>query len=389
MAEKMRLGVVTTHPIQYQVPLFRALTRRREVDLTVFFERLPDPSEQGEGFDVSFSWDLPLLEGYRWAVLEDQRQNPGGDPPTFSGFSDAYRQVETMLIHGWQSSYMRRAWGHGLVADVPLLVRGESNALRGRPWYIRGLHRGYLYPFDRYLYIGEGNRQFYQNAGVAPETLYFAPYCIENERFDKDWHGLREDQARLRAELGIEESAVCFLFCGKFIEKKRPTDVVEAFEVARRQLNTSLHLLMVGDGELYGKAKKKVVDEASVTFTGFLNQTEIGEAYAAADVMVLPSNYGETWGLVVNEGMIFECPAIVSDRVGCGPDLIHEGKTGKTFPFGDVDALANTMVWMAESPERIREMGAQARELVLSDYTIERAADGIIRAAQDAYEQHA
>ncbi|MCS4174824.1 glycosyltransferase family 4 protein [Salinibacter ruber] len=362
---------------------------RAGVEVTVFYEHIPDAETQGEGFGAAFTWDLPLLQGYRWKVLngEARQEREGRKEVEFDGFREAFRGVDVMLVHGWQSGYMYRAWLNGLWAEAPLLVRGESNSLRSRPWYVRGLHRGYLRPFDRYLYIGEGNRQFYRNAGISSEALYFAPYCIENDRFDADWQELKEDRGQLRSEIGIDTSAVCFLFCGKFIEKKRPTDVVEAFEAAQRQLATPAHLLMVGDGELFEKAKRQVINEASVTFTGFLNQTEIGEAYAAADVMVLPSR--ETWGLVVNEAMIFECPAIVSDRVGCGPDLIQDGETGYTFPFGDVEALTSTMVRLAESPDHIRKMGAQARKRVLSDYTIQRAADGIVRAAKDVYEEHA
>jgi glycosyltransferase involved in cell wall biosynthesis len=100
---------------------------------------------------------------------------------------------------------------------------------------------------------------------------------------------------------------------------------------------------------------------------------------------VLPSDYGETWGLVVNEGMIFEMPAVVSDRVGCAPDLVHEGATGYKVEFGNVQALTSILSQMAEHPEHIREMGKNARELVLSEYTIENAADGIVKAALDVY----
>ena len=153
---------------------------------------------------------------------------------------------------------------------------------------------------------------------------------------------------------------------------------------AWRATDHSMHLLMVGDGELRSKAEELAPAEAPVTFTGFLNQTEIGDAYAAADMLVLPSDYGETWGLVVNEGMVFELPAIVSDRVGCGPDLIDEGTTGRTVPFGNVEELASTIKQMARHPERVRKMGQNARDRVMSEYTIEKTVNGIVKAALDA-----
>ena len=63
----------------------------------------------------------------------------------------------------------------------------------------------------------------------------------------------------------------------------------------------------------------------AASFTGFLNQTEISRAYVAADCLVLPSDYDETWGLVVNEAMASGLPCIISDRCGCAPDLGNAG----------------------------------------------------------------
>jgi glycosyltransferase involved in cell wall biosynthesis len=65
--------------------------------------------------------------------------------------------------------------------------------------------------------------------------------------------------------------------------------------------------------------------------------------YAAADLLVLPSDHQETWGLVVNEAMACGIPAVVSDAVGCGPDLIETGRTGAVFPLGDIAALAEAV----------------------------------------------
>ena len=73
---------------------------------------------------------------------------------------------------------------------------------------------------------------------------------------------------------------------------------------------------------------------------GFLNQTELGEAYAIADCLVLPSDYPETWGLVVNEALATGLPCVVSDAVGCAPDLIRDGESGYVYPLGNVEALA-------------------------------------------------
>jgi glycosyltransferase involved in cell wall biosynthesis len=72
-------------------------------------------------------------------------------------------------------------------------------------------------------------------------------------------------------------------------------------------------------------------------------------------------------------------PAIVSDRVGCGPDLVVDGKTGRIVPFGNVEALAGTLLAMSADGAGRVEMGRRAREHVAS-YSAERAVDGTLRA---------
>jgi glycosyltransferase involved in cell wall biosynthesis len=76
--------------------------------------------------------------------------------------------------------------------------------------------------------------------------------------------------------------------------------------------------------------------------------------------------------------MAFARPCIVSNRVGCGPDLVIPQKTGAIFPLGDVDALANSMLELAGNPERMTSMGLEAR-CGLRNYSIETAVDGIIQ----------
>ena len=70
---------------------------------------------------------------------------------------------------------------------------------------------------------------------------------------------------------------------------------------------------------------------------GFQNQADLPRLYAAADVLVLPSGWGETWGLVVNEAMAVGTPCVVSDAVGCAPDLVEPGIDGEIYPATDID----------------------------------------------------
>jgi glycosyltransferase involved in cell wall biosynthesis len=116
-----------------------------------------------------------------------------------------------------------------------------------------------------------------------------------------------------------------------------------------------------------------------VTFTGFLNQSRVVEAYAAADCLVLPSDAGETWGLVVNEAMACGRPALVSDQAGCAADLIVQGRTGAVFPCGDVAALAALLrEWSADAGRCVRA-GEEARARV-AGYGVEEVVSGVLSA---------
>jgi glycosyltransferase involved in cell wall biosynthesis len=74
--------------------------------------------------------------------------------------------------------------------------------------------------------------------------------------------------------------------------------------------------------------------------------------YGCGDILALPSGH-EPWGLVVNEGMACGLIPVVSDAVGCGPDLVRG--LGEVFPVGDVDALAAALKRVAREASGRRE----------------------------------
>jgi glycosyltransferase involved in cell wall biosynthesis len=101
-------------------------------------------------------------------------------------------------------------------------------------------------------------------------------------------------------------------------------------------------LVMVGDGEL-GFSMKQYISERKINgvfLTGFINQTEIINYYASADIFVMCSGEGETWGLSVNEAMNFDLPVVVSDMTGCADDLVDARKSGMIVMTGVVEDIA-------------------------------------------------
>src|SRR5262249_19388302 len=112
------------------------------------------------------------------------------------------------------------------------------------------------------------------------------------------------------------------------------------------------------------------------------NQTQMSQWFHAADIFVLPSRRAETWGLVVNEALHHGLPCIVSDAVGCAPDLITPGLTGEVFESGSGPSLAN-----AFGRARSREARLSIREACrarAAEYSVHKAAEGIARAYESA-----
>lgn len=385
------LAIVTTHPIQYQAPWFRALHAHPEIDLQVFFCHNATAKEQSAaGFGVEFEWDAPLLEGYPHRFLKNVAPRPTIE--TFKGLDTpeikeiiAREHFDAVLISGWnyKSAWqaMRACWKTG----TPVMTRGDSHLHTRR----HSLKTALKYPFYRWfipkfnacLAVGKWSADYYQHYGAQSSNIFFVPHAVDEEFFLHEAARLRTHRAQLRQQWGLRSDAVVFVFAGKFIEVKRPLDFVRAVEKAAQQ-NPSIMGLMVGDGELRKQCEELTGEiKAPVQFTGFLNQSEMVRAFVAADSLVLPSE-GETWGLVVNEAMLCGCSGIVSDQVGCGTDLIFSGQTGATFPVGNIDMLSEVLVEIATDRKQLKEMGQEAKQRILRHYSMDIAVKGVLEAME-------
>jgi len=263
------------------------------------------------------------------------------------------------------------------------LVRGDSQLITPRNPFWRAakypIFRSFIPRFDGYLVVGERSRQYYSYYGGRPDRMFFAPHSVDNDFFSERARVLKKDKPVFRSTWGIPEDAIVFLFAGKLIPKKRPMDFVRAIGMASAG-NNRIFGLIAGNGPLREEVESFVKEESvPIALTGFLNQSEMPKAYAASNAIVLPSDGGETWGLVVNEAMASGLPCMVSDKVGCAPDLVTPGVTGNVFPCGSLEAMADIIGKWAADQDHIKHLGEQARERI-KVYSIESAVTGTIEA---------
>ncbi|HXL72559.1 MAG TPA: glycosyltransferase family 4 protein, partial [bacterium] len=226
--------------------------------------------------------------------------------------------------------------------------------------------------------IGENARQNLVRHGVSEDRMIFAPYNVDTDLFEIQKRKFK--RAAVRRQLGLKEKDIVLLFSGKLIPRKEPLLLLEAMGRLHRDY-PNLKLIMVGDGPMKDEVQKAATRYIPnrLVFQGFVNQSELGRYYRAADIFAHPS-YGETWGLVINEAMQFGLPVITSDKVGCRLDLVKPGLTGFVFPSGDAERLAFYIETMVKNPDWTRKMGENAEKLI-GFYSSKLAADGIDRAA--------
>ncbi|HNP99813.1 MAG TPA: glycosyltransferase family 4 protein, partial [Bacteroidia bacterium] len=245
-------------------------------------------------------------------------------------------------IHGWGYFTHAAAIVIGCLAGHRICIRGESpwNQEQGKSRVLRFAKtvvlRHFLFRFvHRFLYIGEQNRQFYRHYGVAVDKMRFMPYSVDNDRFQQAALQLRHSPSVVRMRWGIPEHARVVLFVAKYIPKKRPLDLLQAIALVQ---DPNLYTIMVGEGPMRTALEDFIREKGlrGVILTGFVNQTELAAYYAAADIFVLCSGVGETWGLSVNEAMNFDLPVVISSTAGCSADLVRMGENGYVFREGDV-----------------------------------------------------
>lgn len=302
-------------------------------------------------FGVNVKWDVPLLEGYEYRFFKNYSWKPSHANGFFGLINPGmirqlFREPKSVVIvHGWHYCTLFLILMLGKLRGHTVCLRNET------PQKQEALKKGWkqkvkkiclkqvVFPSVHYfLYIGTQNYLFYKNYALAEKRLIFCPYAIDNIRFKAESNRLKTCVSHIKNKMGLPAGSKVILFAAKYIDKKKPLDLLQAF----KQMTTpDCWLIMVGEGKLRKEMEHFIQENKleRVILTGFINQASIAEYYAVSDVFVMCSSAGETWGLSVNEAMNFNLPLVISDLTGCSDDLVKEGQNGYIFQTGNVDEL--------------------------------------------------
>jgi glycosyltransferase involved in cell wall biosynthesis len=380
---RVRLAYLVSHPIQYQAPLLRRIAQEPDIDLTVLFgSDFSVRDYKDEGFGVGVKWDVPLLEGYRYEFLPSLRDNAmvGVTSPLNYGIFSQLRggrdesgaAFDVLWVHGYATVNAL----HGMLAakalGIPVLLRAES-WLRDRERGGAKLAMKRLFfealkqMVDGVMPIGTLNADYWRHYLGEDFPASLMPYAVDNDYFKKQSQEARTGRRELLAELDLDPSRPVILFASKLQSRKRCADLLEAYKnlSSGDGIEPSPYLVIVGDGEERAALERETAESKlnGVRFCGFRNQSELPRFFDIASVFVLPSRH-EPWGLIVNEVMNAGRAVIVSDEVGCQPDLITDGVEGCIFPAGDVGALTSSLRRVLATPETAARMGQRGLERI-------------------------
>lgn len=172
---------------------------------------------------------------------------------------------------------------------------------------------------------------------------------IDTERFNPQF---KSDAMRARLTAGHPEDPL-LIYVGRLgAEKKLKTlrGVLERLPRAR--------LAIVGGGPADAELREYFKGTRTV-FTGLLHGRELSEAFASADVFLMPSD-SETLGFVVLESLASGVPVVGADAGGI-PNVIDHGTTGYLVPVGDDAAFARRVEEMLADPALMQRMRAAGR----------------------------
>ena len=366
---KARVLLASSHPMQNPVPL-QLLSQSRDLDVLMAYCSLPgDKLGWGQEQITKQTFDVPMLDGYQWIRVRNYSPLPG--------LTRFYGLVNPGLIKLILKRDCCIVFGHSYVSfwlaiiaskffGKPLILTTDATSLEsatGGSWKIPLKKRFYLYLYkqvaDLVLVPSSAAKMFLASLGVSQGRIYITPYVVDNEYITLAAD--RADRGKIRNDWGIASDAVVAVFCAKFISRKRPEDALRAF--AQANVPNS-YLVMVGDGPLKESLRAEA-EQLQVTdrvrFLGLVKYSRLPEVYAASDVLVFTSEH-EPYGLPVNEAMLCGIPAIVSDRIGAGYDLVRTGETGFVYPCGNVGALASILQEVLPDRTLLTKLGSNARK---------------------------
>lgn len=286
-------------------------------------------------------------------------------------------RFDAALVPGWSSARALATLREALKAGVPAVLMSESTAHdRARFGVVESVKALIVRLFSAALVGGNEHARYLEALGMPKENIAFGYDAVDNEHFRSAPEAMPEDLLQLGRGY--------FFCCARFVPEKNLARLIKAYDIYRRRVGGSGHLLVLaGDGPELGELRSLVESlglVSEVVFVGFRDYRELPAFYQRAEWFVLPST-SEPWGLVVNEALASGLPVLVSVRCGCATELVREGHNGWTFDPYSVGSIADVLVRAHLSSDQKVQMRLHSLDAV-EQYGPEAFATGAMKAVE-------
>ena len=366
-----KLAIITTHPIQYNAPMFALLSSRAKVEVKVFYtwgesvlREKYDP-----GFGKTISWDIPLLEGYDYCFVKNKAADPGShhfkgiDNPTLIKEVKEWK-ADAVLIYGWsfKSHLEAMRYFHG---KIPVFFRGDSTILVKKN-NVQSLIRKYFLRWvyshiDKAFYVGTNNKSYFLQNGIKEKDILFAPHAVDNKRFIDEASIFQQQADEWRKDLGISPSDLTIVYAGKLEPVKNLEWLIETIKEIDETI--PIKLIFVGNGPSEKQLKHMAKNDRRFLFIDFQNQQKMPVVYRLGQVFILCS-HSETWGLSINEAMASGRSILVNEKCGCATDLVQNGVNGYVYSSSDENSLIKYIKEMSTDAKLVENMGKQSEKII-------------------------
>lgn len=216
--------------------------------------------------------------------------------------------------------------------------------------------------------------------GWPTRSLRVIPNGVDTETFSA---GDGRRAARARLGLGDRHEPLV-AYVGRLVPEKGIFTLVRAFAGYRRSGGAG-HLLFVGQGAASASAAlRAVASDARLSDDEWEIRPAMAapeDVYRAADLVVVPSECDEAYGLVPLEAMACGTVAIVSDR-SLLPSFVSAGGDEAIFPAGDAASLQARLAWWLSDRERRELAAARLASATRSTHSFDACGDAYLAAFQ-------
>lgn len=213
---------------------------------------------------------------------------------------------------------------------------------------MHNLRRTWSRDVDRYITMTRFGRDKFIEGGFPKDKITVKPHFVQPTLVSLETH--REG----------------LLFVGRLTPNKGIPMLVSAWKK-----NPSHPLTIAGTGPLASEVEHAAARHPNLHYVGSVPSHDVQKLMRKASLLVVPSQWYETFGLVAIESFAQGTPVLAPNHGAIG-ELVSPGLTGLHFTPGDTADLSERISWALDHPAELREMGAAAHREYEQKYTPER-----------------